>query len=473
GAILRVCCPTSREQAGICSTSTSTLYQQALTPDMHAYVLLSWALTLTTSAFLLLTVTTSRFLLVKPTMWLLVAHILIIQWPAVFTSERIYSFLPDPWSFAVLVHGFPLIGLAGTHLTARQSAWEIWQRLPTARMGPDWSRQVLVTGVAIFVVLLYYFRVVPFSETGLYAILYNPIGAELAREESLKLVADPFVRYGYSLILAVFAPLLAGLLVSRVLDTRALQRMQALLLVALILPLLLVAVTLTGARSYAATLLVTMSLVVAFRLHFSWRLVVFFPLAMAIPAIPTILTIVREGISVDLPTFASYLQTFLIDRVFLGPLETGLWYSHFGQTIEFVGIAGIPKLAALAHLPALNMPNLVGLRYTTTAVASVHANTGFVFAYYGYFGLASFPISLLLFWGLDGVLWFVRRLGDTLLPAAVGSLAMGAIIFVTSEYTTALVTHGFALLPATAFLLDRAASFTLGSWPVRASQSVI
>lgn len=438
---------------------------------MTTFLVVSWTATLLTALLLAWTVTTSRFLLVKPTMWLLIAHHVVIQWAAAMSTERIYGFLPNPWPFALLVHGFALFGLAGTRLTARATAWEIWQRIPALRTGRSWGPTVAALGMLTVAMILYYFRVVPFEETGLYALLYNPLNAEQARESSLKLVSDPIVRYGYSFVISVFAPLLIGLLVWRVLERRGIARQRALLLALAGLPVLLVAVTLTGARSYAATLLVTMSLVVGFRARFSSRFLTLLPLGLIVPAVPTVLTILREGIAIDLATFLPYLRTFLLERVFLGPMDTGLWYAHYAQTIGFVGVAGVPKLAALLGVSSINMPNTIGLHYTAANIDSVHANTGFVFAYYGYFGIVSFPISLLLLWSIDGVLWILRRLSDTMLAATLAGVAVGAVGFMAAEYTTVLITHGFAVLPIAARLLDREAATQDAPWLAPAPRS--
>lgn len=438
---------------------------------MELFIVTGRVLTLLTSAALLLTFSRARYLLVKPSLWVLIAHHAIIQWAAVLAAARIYEFLPDPWSFALLVHGFPLLGLIGAHLTGRASAMTLWRRLPTLTTDNDWIVSVVILTAVSSAVMAYYFRIVPFEQTGLYAMIYNPLGAEQAREDSLKLLDDPIARYGYSLVISVAAPLLASLLAWRVVDQKGGSRLFAILLAIVLIPTLLVVITLSGARSYAATLIVVLALLVGFRMHFSSRLLALLPLALAVPAIPTLLTIVREGLIIDVPTFATYLRDFMVQRVFYGPLDTGLWYAHYAQTNGFVGIAAIPKLAALFSVPIVNMPNTIGLTYMSTSLITVHANTGYVFAYYGYFGLLSFPMSLLLLWSADAVLWILLRLRDNMLVATIASVAVAAISFITAEYSTVLITHGFALIPLLALALDHPIFSRRSAWIAAAPQS--
>ncbi len=438
---------------------------------MDLFILAGWVLTLLTSAALLFTFSHARYLLIKPSLWVLIAHHAIIQWAAVLASERIYTFLPDPWAFALLVHGFPLFGLIGAHLTGTSSAKSLWRRLPSLTTDSDWIVSVTILTAVSSAVMAYYFRLVPFEQTGLYAMIFNPLGAEQAREDSLKLLSDPIARYGYSLVISVAAPLLASLLVWRVVDQRGTRRVLPTLLFIVLIPTLLVVITLSGARSYAATLIVVLALLIGFRMHFSSRYLSFIPLALIVPGIPTILTIVREGLIIDVPTFATYLRDFIVQRVFYGPLDTGLWYAHYAQTNGFVGVAAIPKLASLFSVPVVNMPNTIGLTYMSTSLITVHANTGYVFAYYGYFGLLSFPISLLLLWSCDSVLWILLRLRDNMLVASIASVAVAAISFITAEYSTVLITHGFALIPLVALVLDQPIFSRRGAWIAAAPQS--
>lgn len=424
---------------------------------MSAFVLTNWFFCVVTSVLLLMLIWRRRFLLVKPSMIVIIFFHLCIQWAATIESPFIEGYLPDPWVFALLAQGFPVIGLLISAWTGRRSARIIWQRVlhPETVSSKVRHRVILFLAGLIAFFVVFYLQVVHFSSTGLYAIFVDPSGSAMAREESLKLVEGGLIRYGYSFMAYGFAPLLSVLLLWQVNTGFKRRRWIAALANLAAIGGVLFVVSLTGARSFAALIILVMA--------FAWFLKRGFPLnpiyitlvALLILAFPVLLTILREGKIPDMVLFWDYLSGGIFERVFYSPMETGLYYTHFAQTVGFMGMAGVPKLATLFGISPINAANYLGLLYTDTYIESVNMNTSYVFAYYCYFGIGSFIFSLLGLWLLDAVLLIYRKISGLMLTACMASLLIPGISLISGEYTVVLLTHGFIVILLTSVFVDR------------------
>ncbi len=231
---------------------------------MTVYVAFNWVACVLTLGLLVVSFSRCRYLAVKPSIVVITAFHLMIQWAATARATQIETYLPNPWAFGVLAQGFPLVGLLTTMFLGRRAARRVWARATDPDHGSSQRRYRAVWFLLICVVLLtlLYLSEVPLGRTGLYAILFDPARAAAAREESLKLVSSALVRYSYSFLVSAFAPL-AAVLISLLLVDEA-KRWRAWRVVALLgcLGGLLVIVSLTGARAFAASLLQTLGSVV-------------------------------------------------------------------------------------------------------------------------------------------------------------------------------------------------------------------
>jgi len=149
-----------------------------------------------------------RYAFTKPSIMIVGCYHILYQWPIVFLSAFLENFLPSPWHLALLVHGFILLGIAISFVGFNQPATTIWESLPKQQLNAFVPRQILSAVFAIALMLsaiyLYY---VPFTRTGLYALLYNPTYAAEAREFSLKLLDNPIPKYALTLLSNTIAPL--------------------------------------------------------------------------------------------------------------------------------------------------------------------------------------------------------------------------------------------------------------------------
>lgn len=424
-------------------------------PDYFLFLFFNWTLAGASGLYLTYQLWAHRHLFVKPSYIVLAFHLVIIQLPSAIWSEHVYRFLPNPWEYLLLVHGFGIIGLFLSSHMGRRSAREIWERITQQDLGARSVdlRWLLLLGSVVGLTVIYYFSVIPLRATGLYNVVVNPEQAMIAREESLKLVSDPMVRYGMSMVSAVFAPLLAGILAVglRTWESRAVQLVAMLGIAALLL-----IVSIPGARLPPVELLLVVILVGFYHRGLPIRPVTLLTVAVFLLSVPAVITIAREGQVVTAQRWMWYLTEAMLGRVFELPMKIGTWYVHYAQTGGKVGLMGIARIAKLAGEEPLSLPNIIGLTYQSTELTSIWANTGYLFRYYSYFGVVSLPFSIGGLLALDLALPVLRRLSAGLLLPAVAALAVSSASFVRADYTTALLTNGFAVLILAALALHEA-----------------
>ena len=249
-------------------------------------------------------------------------------------------------------------------------------------------------------------------------------------------------------------PLLSVLVFNRIIfNLKKKLLIKVIFYIVLLLGLLLV-VSFTGARSPAAYIILILCF--SFLLRKGLPINPFYTIFafLIVLSLPTVLTLLREGREVNALLFWNYLSSAMLQRLLYVPMLTGLLHVHYAQTQGFLGIAGIPKLAVLLGIEPINMPNLIGLKYLNSTIASVSANTCYLFSYYSYFGWLSFPISILSLWLLDYSIWIYNKLSDNILLACVAAVSMSSMSFISSEYTTVLLTHGFGVILVLSLVLD-------------------
>ncbi len=432
---------------------------------MSLFEVYSWVCCVLTSVLLILLLARFRYLAVKPSVVVLVAFHFMIQWAATVNAAYVEAYLPHPWPFLVLAHGFPLAGLGVTPFLGRRLARETWLRIVGGDTGPAGARTRATVFLLACIALLAvpFLLAVPIGQSGIYAILFNPGMAAQARADSLLLVPDPVVRYTYNFLVAAFAPV-AGVLLSWSIaaSVRRLRLGRALASVGILVALLALA-SLTGARFYPAGIL--LAIVVAWLLRrgldariLAWAI----PAGLAVIAIPVALTVLREGHVLTVDESALSLRTAIQHRLFFVPMQVGLWHAHYAQTSGFIGVAGIPKLASLLNVEPINVANLIARVYGQPATESELANASYVFSYYAYFGLPSILLSLAGLWLLDTALLVYRRLSATLLVPCVATVTVASLGFVSVDYTIGLVTNGFLPALAVCLLAQQAARIRIG-----------
>jgi len=367
--------------------------------------------------------------------------------------QEVNEFLPDPYTFAIVLHGLVLVPLVAALRHEDADCKQIWRRISIGGLGRlayAWRHFAMLLTIAAFV-LVWYLSVVPPTSTGLYVVFTEPASAALAREDSFKLLQSAPLRYAFATFALTVAPILLVLLlvsVSRTAGRSFFSRCLSGLCGAMFAFALTAAVSLSGARSFAVTL--WLAAIAAWWLSRELQLRTVLKLALGacfLLALPVSLTLAREGRLSDLGEFSSYFWTFVQYRIFTAPTEVGTWYVHYAQTEGVFGLAAIPKLADLFGYLPIDVPNLIGRTYYGGSLSSVNANAGFGFTYYSYFGMFGWLISVVGLLVLDVVLLAYKRLGGALLLACLAATSIAALAFTYADYTTVLVTNGFFVAP--------------------------
>lgn len=428
------------------------------TGKITLFVAVNWLLVIITCLILIVTIWRDRSLLLKPSIMVVLFFHVMCQWGAAIDAGRIESALQQPWIFVLLSQGFPLIGLIVSLFTARGTARHLWGRItadnPVDPARKTWAWAILAVFFAGFIAI--YLSHVPFRSTGLYTIFSSPLESGLARDMSVKFLDNAFLRYGHNIIMAVFAPLLAVLALQVMLVHWKRRNWFLVLFIIACLAVIVLASSISGARSYSAAIVMVVIFALLLRRGFPINPVHFIVVVLLILAFPTILTLLREGKAVTAKSFFDYFRISTYRRVVIIPMETGLMHVHYAQTHGFFGIQAIPKLAALKGIEPLNVPNFIAKMYTSDPQTTIWANTSYVYAYYSYFGLLAFIPCLIGLWLLDLSLLVYRRLSDNLLIPCVACIAINTSNFSSVEYTVSLFTFGFLFLLLVSWVVDRA-----------------
>jgi hypothetical protein len=394
-----------------------------------------------------------RYLFIKPSMLLLTFSHIFFQWPVTIYARYYENFLPDPYAFALLIHAYMIVGLLVTVFTFRLKASMIWDRItdPCLLESAVSIKAVAFTTSLVVCIVIIYLAHVPFKSTGLYAIFMNPSSAAQARENSLKLLDSQALVYAYSLMVSSIAPLLAvmlGILFIRGIAKRFFLKIP---IYTLLFFLLAFAVSMTGARISIVNLLIVIAIAFFFHKGLPFKPLKFFLLLFLLLLLPSILSILREGKAIGIGTIFEYLG-YLAQRTFIIPLEVGSWFVHYSQINGVFGIAAIHKLAAILGVKWIDTPNLIGLTYAT---GSPTASVGYLFSYYSYFGLSSIVLSILYLWLLDVALLVYERLSHVMILPCVAAASLSVLYFISSDYTTVWLTHGFGVILLLSCLIDR------------------
>lgn len=396
----------------------------------------------------------NRTLFIKPSVQFLALLNIFFEWPFAISARVWYLYWPNP--FIILIYLLiTVLGLLMLSLiTFRASAKWVFEG--GALGGADGGHEMwrlrwysnFLAGLMVGVAAIYLFFT-PIGSTGLYAIFFDPYSATQAREESLKLIDNDFARYLYSLSASSVAPLLAACAYVRISSSRYLgERFYGLILIFISL----LFVSLPGARGPAVMVLSSVFLTHLIRKKF--RASVLFPLALilifAMLVITILMTMFREGLGVaQMQDNITLYAAALARRAFVVPFETAGWHFHFAQKFGFVGIAGVPKMAALISVQPMNVPNLIAHQYLPVfypeinVIETASAGTSYVASYYTYFGFWAVPIVVFSVIIIDSYLLVIRGLRNIFVAPMLGAATVPLFGMLQGDFTTAFLSHGF------------------------------
>ncbi|MCY2990959.1 MAG: hypothetical protein NTY19_24250 [Planctomycetota bacterium] len=405
------------------------------------------------AAMVVALLTGRSYLLLRPSVWFVVCMLVHLNFAAAFVESPFDGDLEDNGLFRLLAVLFPIGVLGWVVVTPKlsQTARVILQMCHATQPAPQGTsryerRFKLLIAAISGVILVSYVLQVPVQSLGLTAVLTGSAGAAMAREESLKLLDNAFLRYGYLLHMGVFGPFLAGTVALWRSHTLASKSVQAILLV-----LIVVSVSLTGARSPAGFLLLSLALLHLLRRGFCQGGVALMLAATVGLMIASAMSLLREG-RLDELTVEKVAETTvgpITDRVFVMPFETGLFTVLYSQERGLLGVSSIRPLALLLGYEYEHLANKVALEYYLGALESGSANTCFLFDLQASFGLlGGWLIALVLLCVLDFALNLLRRVSPGIVPVFTTVLLVCAYGLISCAYTTSLISHG--LLPTVA-----------------------
>ncbi len=436
--------------------------------DVTTFVLASWAATFLTLGVMIGQLRKSLAFLLKPSFIVIGALHLQLQWTSAIQSRAIFAYLPLPWDFFVVVHILPLVAAILCSGIGLRNAFVLLQRVRVtttskAEFMPPASLTIL--SCASLFVFAWYLSVVPPTRTGLYALVFAPETAALVRETTMKGLSSTGLKYSYAIFSSTLAPLLAIHFCLRAVSALKQRDPQTFTTSALAVGLLLIGVSIYGARGPSALIM----LAAFFGIYVSRARSIAIRRLLLIAAFallgPTIISAYSSRQEFSLAGLsAEYLN--ILDRALGRGIEDGLWHFHYAQTRAPFGIAGLGNIATIFGYEPINIFNVVGRAYSSTKITTVSSNTAFSLANYTCFGLISFVPSLLMLCGLEGLGVLYSRIDRRHLLPVLAATQIACINLAHTMFTAVFITFGVALLPIVGFILS-SLSLTRIRKPVR------
>lgn len=388
-----------------------------------------------------------RLICTRPSFILLALSHLFYQWPLAWRSNHYFHFLEQPWVLPLLVQSYMLCGLAYVVLIAHRSSRSILaHERQHAQLNPKLLLKVVI-GTTFFVCILYgiYLLYVPWSQTGLYNIMFDPRHANSARAHSLKLLAFPALGYAITIAMNAIIPCLFSLCILLLIQARG-QSSRQLVIIILLMIVYLFLVSIPGARGPSAVLIATAFMTWIVHKNYRISIIQAFFILLCILAPVLVLTLSRQRYSSN-PQLSPYFLWLSIRGVFqralLTPLDTGVWHIDYVQRAgKFFGIGAIQKIAPLLHIKAINPTYIIGNHYVPHGSKLSTAPCGYLFAYYSYFGWGSLVFSLLSIPLLDILQLAYRYIKPELRIALIAVLSLACLRFIMTSYSEALASGG-------------------------------
>ena len=296
-------------------------------------------------------------LIMRPSMWFVLSMLARINYQAAFAGPELDEGYDLGYSLRLLTLLFPMIivvwvlATPGFSRQAKILALRCRQIEPSLTDGQSSAVNFVEKRVALgflfisTIIILAYLRTVPLMSTGLVLIFTDPLASIMAREEGLKLLTSPFIRYSYVWHSIVFAPILVGLLAQAKLPFLSMRNfLRAGLIIALLL-----SVMLTGARAPGARIIIILGFIYFLRAGL-WRgSLVLFPSAGISLVLAALLTKLRQGelATMDMGALLTTVSNGMVKRTFETQYLTGVWANHLAQDIGHFGVSSIRPVAKL------------------------------------------------------------------------------------------------------------------------------
>jgi hypothetical protein len=393
-------------------------------------------------------------LAIRPSFFVGGLMVLLLSWPAVLVddvAQAVYMKATNYHGFSridelrFLIAVFPVFILAwlglspGLNRRARrlyQDGRELGLRgLFSRRSYAVWF--VLTAGLAAY--LAWFFSVRPLWETGLWALIFDPKNYAQAREASGAELPSTVLKYAQAIMQSAVLPAL--FILTWQMKLPGWKRWPKYLFLLLVL----LAASLTGARSIAAALIFAAAM--AYLLLRGLRKGLVALVLVAVVGVFIIAVITNRFDTVD---FASNLKGVVYSRLGRAPFTTGPMALHYAEKqfpggLDGANIRPWRLLTGGRHVTLSN--DAYNHYFPWSPIKSGTLNTCFVFAFQA--GLGLYPGWLLALAAI-GLLDFLILVFSAGPPSPVriafqSALYVGLCALISGAFTTALLTHG--LLP--------------------------
>ena len=352
---------------------------------------------------------------------------------------------------------FPIAVLLWTAITPRltTTAYDIARRCASPSRSIETQKlektTLAIAACSSIFLLAIYFAFVPPTATGLYAIIFNPDEATQAREESLKLLEFSPARYGYAFHIHLFAPVIIGLVWLRKEQGAHLSTIASLAGIFLILA----SASLSGARSMAASGMLTLAVTHYLRVgpqkgkYFAATVIACTLILVAL------ITVARARQSGDITAqgIAESLRTRVVERIFYVPFRVGVLYNRYAQDRGEVGVRAIRPIAFLSGERYVPLPVVINRVYSQSSIKTSFSNAGFLFDFQAAFGLYTGAfVAFVCLACLDFLLLAFRWLNGYVLIALLATFITSCPSLINIAFSTAFLTNGIFLSAAWAYL---------------------
>lgn len=422
------------------------------------FVFLSWITCFLTGCLLFIAYKNRPQVIVKPSFAVAVFFFLQDQIGSTLQAGWIDRFLLNPWPYYFVVQFFPLIlsFISGfffnTHVQEVYTQAEI--HLKNQKLAG--FRQIYFLFGLVALIVFWYLREVPFQRTGLYAMLFlGPEFYAMAREESMALLDNKVLVYGYLLMSTTLVPLLSAALSIRMYFSFFEKKYLVILGYLAGLLSLLGAASLYGAKGESAISIACAGYV--FFLIYGGKktqIKIFLAFIPAILFFPMIIALLSEGADFSLENVQKFSLNVL-DRAMGRKILPNVWHLDFVQESGYHGVAGVPVVARFFSEQPKDFFNLVNLKYAEDALKNGTANANFAISYFCCFGYPGLVLCIFLVIFLDGFLLFYRLIDGRFFIPCLAAVQVSCSKFISTHYTTVFITGGLILIPIFGILLSR------------------
>lgn len=412
-------------------------------------------LTLICTLWLFLLWVSHRTIFLKPSISLIALTMMTLVWPHMLMRETIReytAFADDAYLYTVIfaIGGLMVTnGLEYLNNTAHSnplSSLDDLNNKNDLKMAKSIHKYGLVLIIAIMALYLFY---VPPTQTGLYAILFDPENSGIARENSLKLLDFKLLKYVYLIAYSLVAPLvfLIGL---NIYYYSKPANWPILITEGVLVSLFLM---LTGARAGLAYLAVAWLALVIIRRKMKLKTL---EVGLAVGfflVFPAVLSQVREGGGdADLSTYVGYI----LDRIFLIPTIISAWFLEYANTYGYggwMGLFGQGELGSLYNSIALEyMERYEPIRDSgVTAPSAYFIQNLYLFGWYGLI-----PSWAGLFY-MDWPAQHIKELPGPLVAPFYAIAVFYTLFFLQSGYGIVWITNGYLIFAVLIILLSKKA----------------